>query len=310
MKDLLVKIYLDGFEQDGRDYAEYFCKKYASCALVCPTDNPISSGYVIPKKLSNGKLCAYFSAIATKKSFRNKGYASCLIKEMLKKAYVCGYPFAVLSPFNSNFYKKFGFFTTQYYEKTLVDGSSIYDVTPVEKNNVDEINSIFSPSAIRLAFDNDYFENLSLETAIYNAKPVKVTQNGKILAFCVKENGSLSRVLENGADICKVANFNGFTLKSPSNRGDAFIQLRILNFQSFVEFLTPCAKCDFKLKLNDCIICENNAVWAIKSDGACLTAKKTSLQNYDFETNVTDLIGFLEEKKLIKPLLTQFIDEY
>jgi shikimate kinase len=88
MIEKLKQIYMDGFREDGEKYADYFCSKNAKKSVVYPEISPVCSGYVIPKKLFDGKYCAYFSAIATLESERGKGYASALISKMLCRKFI------------------------------------------------------------------------------------------------------------------------------------------------------------------------------------------------------------------------------
>ena len=305
----LLKIYIDGFYEDGEEYAKYFCKTNEDYAVTYPSKNPKSAGYVIPKKLSNGSYCAYFSAIATLRQERGKGYASALIKKMLCKTSSLGYPFAVLSPFNSDFYKQFGFFTTQYYKKTILNGNDDAKVLPIEDLDVLSIQALFNPNALRLAFDEEYLLKLRKETAVYGALPVKIVKNGEICGYCIKENSSISRVVQKDSAVTENRDFSGFITKLASNKGEAFIQLRVISIKEFVKFLKP--NYSFRITVNvvDSLIKDNSGNWEFSSNGREIFASKTE-GKADFEVNVADLVKVFEEKKLIKPFLTQFIDEY
>jgi GNAT superfamily N-acetyltransferase len=305
----LVKIYIDGFVEDGEDYAKYFCQKHKDCAITYPPKSPKSAGYVIPKRLSSGSYCAYFSAIATIRRERGKGYASALIKEMLDEAYEKGYPFAVLSPFNSDFYKQFGFFTTQYYQRTILNGTDDAKILPMDNIDVSSIQSLFSIDAVRLAFDEEYLLKLRKETAVYNAMPVKIVKDGEIYGFCVKENSSISRVVQKDNAVTNNRGFSGFNTKLASNNGEAFIQLRVTSIKEFVKFLKPNDSFIITVTVVDSLIKDNSGNWEFSSNGRDVVASKTD-KKADFEVNIADLVETLEGKKLIKPFLTQFIDEY
>jgi hypothetical protein len=59
----------------------------------------------------------------------------------------------------------------------------------------------------------------------------------------------------------------------------------------------------------DSLIKDNSGNWEFSSNGRDVVASKTD-KKADFEVNIADLVETLEGKKLIKPFLTQFIDEY
>lgn len=310
MKEVLKSIYLEGFREDGDDYADYFCGKHIKNAIVFPPDSPLCAGYVIKRKLSNGYYCAYFSAIATKQSERGKGYASKLIKLMLNKSYTDKYPFVVLSPFNSVFYKKFGFFTTQYCKKSILKGSVLADVCEATYDDLAAINALFDPEALRLDFSKEYFAELKTESAVYGGVPLKIVHNGKIVGFCVKDELSVSKVVQNDINVYDIDNFVGSTAKIPSTNGDAFIQLRIVSFPQFVGFLSPNSDFEVTIKIVDEIISENNAEWRIVSENSKITAYKEVKSACEYKVDIADFVEYMEQKKLIKPFVTQFIDEY
>lgn len=307
MIENLKQIYTQGFPEDGEKYAEYFCNKNAKYSVFYPEINPVSAGYILDKKLSNEDSCAYFSALATKKRERGKGNASALIKKSLIKASE-QYPFAVLSPFNSNFYKKYGFFTTQFYKKTLIDGNIVLTEKLAKEDDLQEINSLFN-SAIRPLIDKVYLNNLIEETNQYGGIPIVLKQNDKTIGFCVKEKTSLSRVLTKGIDISRVANFNGLIYKMQVENGEAFIQVRILSLDKFVKFLMP--KKDFRVGvcIEDNIILQNNGCFIFESANNLIDIKKTKQDNFQ-KVKIENLIYYLYDNNLIEKFDTQFIDEY
>lgn len=307
MIENLKQIYMEGFPEDGEKFAEYFCNKNAKYSVFYPEINPVSAGYILDKKLSNGDSCAYFSALATKKRERGKGNASALVKKSLIKASE-QYPFAVLSPFNSNFYKKYGFFTTQFYKKDVIDGNIILAEKIAKEDDLQEINSLFT-SAIRPLIDKAYLNNLIEETNQYGAIPIVLNQNDKTIGFCVKEKTSLSRVLTKGIDISSVANFNGLIYKMQVEDGEAFIQVRILSLDKFVKFLMP--KKDFRVGvcIEDNIILQNNGCFIFESANNLIDIKKTKQDNFQ-KVKIENLISYLYDNNLIKKFDTQFIDEY
>ena len=303
----LEQIYIEGFSEDGENYSKYFCEKNIEFAVVYPKLNPVSAGYVIPKKLFNGKYCAYFSALATLREERGKGNAAALINKMLVKASK-DYAFAVLSPFNSEFYKKFGFFTTQYCTKSVVEGNEKYDLRLAKVEDLDCINNLFSKS-VRPIIDEEYLVALQEETAMYNAVPVVVIKDDKIVGFCVKEKSSLSRVLTKEIAIDKVGNFNGYTYKKNSVECDAFIQLRILSVVDFAKYLKAKRDFNIKIKVVDEIIFENNFVFEFNSVGTNLCVKMTE-NPHTVEVKIERLVEYLVENDYIEKFETQFIDEY
>ena len=307
MIDKLRQIYMEGFSEDGSKYADYYCKKNVKFSVVYPQENPVSAGYILEKKLSNGQSCAYFSALATLKDERGKGNASALICKSLIIARK-SFAFAVLSPFNSVFYKKFGFFTTQFYKKSIIFGDIILEEKIAQNEDLEDINQLFS-NAIRPLINEQYLEDLKQETNVYGAQPVVLRQDGKTVGFCVKEQGTLSRVLLENIDITKVSNFNNFTIKNQTKNGEAFIQLRILSLIDFVKLLTP--KNDFKVSLfiEDNILENNNGSFIFESKNGEIVAIKSTAKNLP-KVNIGNLVEFLCEKGFIEKFKTQFIDEY
>ncbi len=308
MLNILQQIYIDGFEEDGVSYAEYFCKNNKDRSVVFPQAKPVSAGYVIPRKLSDGNNCAYFSAIATLKAERGKGNASSLINQMLKKAQSEGFPFAVLSPFDSNFYLRYGFFTTQYYIVENIIGNEFAEISPVTDCDISQIEQLFNPSSIRLTFDKDYVSKLISETSQYGAKPFKAIKNGEVVAFFVKENKKLSRVVQKENALSKILSLNGYSYKRPALYGNAFIQVRILSLPGFLAFIKPIKPFSITVKINDSILTDNTGCWNISSDGVNIKAVKCN--NSDYVVDIDNLVDFFEKNNLIQPFVTQFIDEY
>lgn len=307
MIENLKQIYTQGFPEDGEKYAEYFCNKNAKYSVFYPQINPVSAGYILDKKLSNGDSCAYFSALATKENERGKGNASALIKKSLIKASE-QYPFAVLSPFNSNFYKKYGFFTTQFYKKDVIDGNIILAEKVPSDDDLEDINSLFN-FVVRPLIDKAYLSNLIEETKIYGAKPLLLKQADKTVGFCVKEETSLSRVLTKDIVITSVANFNGYSYKRQEENGEAFIQVRILSLDKFVKFLIP--KKDFAVGIcvEDDVILQNNGCFIFESINNSIKIKKIKQDNFQ-KVKIENLISYLYHNNLIEKFQTQFIDEY
>ncbi len=309
MKDL-KQIYLEGFEEDGVSYAEYFCSKFSKNAVYVPTHYPVAAGYVIPKKLVDGNECVYFSAVATVKAERGKGYASELVRTMLKTAYKQGYSFAVLSPFNSEFYIKYGFFTVQRYKKVSTVTSCDVTASEVSENDIPIINSLYGKNALRLTFDEEYLSSLREEVAVYGGVPFKIVKGEKLIGFCVRESNNLSRVLFENKDEVFPINFADCKYKKSDENGEAFIQLRILSVTDFVKFLCPIKAFDCKIKISDGIINSNNGIFQIVSDGSELFCSQVLADKYDVLTDISDLAPYLSKNGYVKPLVTQFIDEY
>lgn len=310
MKDILVKIYMNGFEEDGEKYAKFFCSLNYENAVVFPPDNPVSAGYVIERELSNGAKCAYFSAIATHESKRGKGYASKLIAEMLYKSQSKGYPFVILSPFHSEFYKKYGFFTTQYCKEILINGYENLEISSVTEQDIEDINSMFDPLAIRCVFDNAYILSIQKEASIYNGKPIKILRDGKTVGFCVCDEINVGRIVQRGTDVTNIANFNGSIAKIPARDGEAFIQIRIVVLEEFIKFLRPKINFECVLYVSDGIISENNGVWRFRSNGDLVEAEKLENVSANIVVNIGNLADYLVNKGFIEPIKTQFIDEY
>jgi predicted acetyltransferase len=107
-----------------------------------------------------------------------------------------------------------------------------------------------------------------------------------------------------------VKNLSDCYAKVPSLSGEAFIQLRVLNVQSFVKYLRPNSIFDITMTIKDNIILDNDGVWNICSNGHEIFAKKDSVTSNNLSVEINDFVKFMEDKNLIKPFITQFIDEY
>lgn len=111
-KEQLKKLYRESFPDDTEKDVDYFFNSYLQEVFV--NDDFSSALYPVYKKLFfNGDIIdlPYVVAFGALREVRGKGIAAKLMNEFIKKSYTANVPFVALSPFNHEYYKRYGFVT-------------------------------------------------------------------------------------------------------------------------------------------------------------------------------------------------------
>lgn len=111
---------------DSDEYIDFFYEKRFSpenCYLAYESGKPVSAVYVRHFTLNlygERFTVPFFTGIATHPDHRNKHLASSLINKALAEFTEKGAPFALLHPFNADFYRRLGFEAVSYAEPFTV----------------------------------------------------------------------------------------------------------------------------------------------------------------------------------------------
>lgn len=298
---------MEGFSQDGVKYANFFCNENFSSAVFFPNTKPITCGYLIEREMKNGTKIGYLSALSTKKEYRGLGFASSVIFKILNNANEKKYPFVLLGPFNSTYYKKYGFFDFDKREKRIVsEGNVIARLATI--NDIDAIKSLFSSDGFSCVFDKYYYEKLERESCVTNANLYTLCQEGRIVGFCVKGKNFISNIISKNDAIGNCTDFCGLEYLSKSENGEPFLQMRVTDVREFLQLFTPTKEFSIRLKVTDCIIESNNLVLRIFSKDNHIEIE--NVDEYEVELDVKDLYGYLINNGFIKKVESEFIDNY
>ncbi len=103
------------FKEDAQGFSDFYYSKRSSCKNVLAlfeSGKMVSMLHIIPYPLIlNGKKrdCRMVAGVATLHEYRNKGYAGALLTESNKLMREAGVFAAVLQPFDTAYYAKFGY---------------------------------------------------------------------------------------------------------------------------------------------------------------------------------------------------------
>ena len=307
MISVLEQLYIDGFSEDGVEYARFFCVENFNSAIYYPKVNPVSCAYLIERELNNGTKIGYLSALSTKKENRGLGFASMLVYEILNEANKRNYPFVVLGPFNPVFYKKFSFFDFDKRVKQPIKGGNVVAKLST-KNDINAINSLFTTDKFSCVFNDQYYAKLEREAIVTKSNLYTLYDDNKIVGFCVKGDNFISNIVCKENAIEKCSKFLELEYLAKSNKGLPFLQMRITDVFGFLQMLSPIKDFSYFVKIKDSIVEGNNIVARVYNNENKIEIERT--QRYEIELEIKELYEFLLKEKCVEKIVSEFIDNY
>ena len=324
--DKLLQLYMDGFPSDSKEYAAYFISSVPEENIVTfEMDGKLVSACYIVKKRALLFDCNievdYLSAVSTLSAYRGRGLVSNVIKPALCKMRNGNAVFAALYPFDYNYYLRYGFVNASYCGKTLICGGKDYKIKKAEACDKNELKKIYDVFSEKFNFfevyDESFFESYIQELAIDDgAIYIAYDKKNKPFAFSAIDNGSMAKhAFLNCGAFKKINYFKGMTCENFSAGKSAYVQMRIVNVEKFLESdIFRNKKTSFTIKVSDDIISENNGVFVSEFSKGKRRVYKTdekALKNSDKKYDVTSLANaFFKGEWPFNPPKTLFMDKY
>lgn len=253
-----IELYRESFPDDSNDTVDYFFKNVFSSDRykeIRDGKNLASSLHIVPKKityLNKEVFLPFIVGVATKPEYKNKGYASRLMRDSLRCMKAQGNPFAALYPAIDGFYERFGFEMV-----FLKNEAKLDDFERVNTDNVKILKEIFDTKAksYEVHLSRDY-EQMKLKLGEEKSANL-LYKDGKLCGYeLVNDNGEIAEyiVLNNNQ------NENNAAGQKFEPRGMA----RILDLKAAFSLLQ--LKNEYKFRLTDCTFDENNGVYLAHGD--------------------------------------------
>lgn len=282
----------------------------------------------------------YIVAVAVSPEYRGKGYMKKLLNFSLNNAFSKGIDIVFLSPINTEIYSNFGFgyiSGLEYYKIKLEDIpfstiSKDIEIKKVKENDFNSMIELYNrkmkDNKIYLQRDKSYFSRIKAEIESDNGKIYTFYKEKRIVGYlmCYFKEGEISirEFFYSDIETTKTmlaflktfkeyysdlevttpqgSNFNFLfpnQLKVEKSE-NPYILARILNVKNIFSYLNI-KDINFKIKVNDSIISENNGVFSIDRSGNI--EKLESEDKWSIDIDIRDLATLLSGYMSIDELL-------
>lgn len=282
----------------------------------------------------------YIVAVAVSPEYRGKGYMKKLLNFSLNNAFSKGIDIVFLSPINTEIYSNFGFgyiSGLEYYKIKLEDIpfstiSKDIEIKKVKENDFNSMIELYNrkmkDNKIYLQRDKSYFSRIKAEIESDNGKIYTFYKEKRIVGYlmCYFKEGEISIREFFYSDIETTKTMLAFlktfkeyysdlevTTRQGSNFNflfpnqlkvekseNPYILARILNVKNIFSYLNI-KDINFKIKVNDSIISENNGVFSIDRSGNI--EKLESEDKWSIDIDIRDLATLLSGYMSIDELL-------
>lgn len=282
----------------------------------------------------------YIVAVAVSPEYRGKGYMKKLLNFSLNNAFSKGIDIVFLSPINTEIYSNFGFgyiSGLEYYKIKLEDIpfstiSKDIEIKKVKENDFNSMIELYNrkmkDNKIYLQRDKSYFSRIKAEIESDNGKIYTFYKEKRIVGYlmCYFKEGEISIREFFYSDIETTKTMLAFlktfkeyysdlevTTRQGSNFNflfpnqlkvekseNPYILARILNVKNIFSYLNI-KDINFKIKVNDSIISENNGVFSIDRSGNI--EKLESEDKWNIDIDIRDLATLLSGYMSIDELL-------
>lgn len=282
----------------------------------------------------------YIVAVAVSPEYRGKGYMKKLLNFSLNNAFSKGIDIVFLSPINTEIYSNFGFgyiSGLEHYKIKLEDIpfstiSKDIEIKKVKENDFDSMIELYNrklkDNRIYLQRDKSYFSRIKAEIESDNGKIYTFYKEKRIIGYlmCYFKEGEISIREFFYSDIETTKTMLAFlktfkeyysdlevTTPQGSNLNflfpnqlkvekseNPYILARILNVKNIFSYLNI-KDINFKIKVNDSIISENNGVFSIDRSGNI--EKLESEDKWNIDIDIRDLATLLSGYMSIDELL-------
>ena len=283
----------------------------------------------------------YIVAVAVSPEYRGKGYMKKLLNFSLNNAFSKGIDIVFLSPINTEIYSNFGFgyiSGLEYYKIKLEDIpfstiSKDIEIKKVKENDFNSMIELYNrkmkDNKIYLQRDKSYFSRIKAEIESDNGKIYTFYKEKRIVGYlmCYFKEGEISirEFFYSDIEITKTmlaflktfkeyysdlevttpqgSNFNFLfpnQLKVEKSE-NPYILARILNVKNIFSYLNI-KDINFKIKVNDSIISENNGVFSIDRSGNIEKLENEDKWNIDIDIRnlATLLSGYMSIDELLE----------
>ena len=158
----LLEIYRDGFPEDGDEYAAWFVKQYANCAVTLSEDGePVAAGYLLGKSLRCGgttlPVC-YLDAFSVFTPYRGRGLSAALMRKLVARAKAENAQYLLLNPFDGTYYRQYGFTDLVCADYRTVTGGTAYPIRPAAADDVRAVYAAATADAnVYLARTDEFY---------------------------------------------------------------------------------------------------------------------------------------------------------
>lgn len=297
----LLAIYLDGFPEDGEAYARYFLSNMPAENVFVGRERGeiVSAGYLVPKRaelFGAAATVGYLSALATLRESRGKGIIGGVIGDILREAGRRGYPLVALSPFDGDYYRRYGFSDGVTARRTTVAGGREYRLKRAERADIPEIVALYEEMTrgceIRQLFGPSEAAALMEELDVDASAAFLVMSGNRAFAFATVEHGEITHLFTPERDkFDKVAAFTSLRYFA-TGEGEPFIQLRAANAQALLslpvyrEGVRETALC-----IRDDIIAANNGCYRVTVGRGKIDCKAADERECEFTFRAEKLVG-------------------
>ena len=208
-----VKRLWDCCFQDGAAFTDWFFNnvyKSDNTLVICEESRVVSALQIFYHDLSfcGEKIKAgYIAGVSTYPEYRNRGYASALMKEAFSVIYKNGADVAMLIPVNFNFYRKYGFACTAYLSDYTGDISLLakysgYRFSVAKKDtDLSLMYSKFTQNKnLFILRDENYFNEIREDTEISGGEIAAFEDGGYVIYTIVNEEFYALEIVYNSID--------------------------------------------------------------------------------------------------------------
>lgn len=231
-RETLEKLYIDGFPADTAAYRNWFIDRYRDYAV---TVDDVACGYLVEKQAvvaGRKQTVFYIDAFCVATPYRGKGYARPLMQKLLIRARNAGATYVLLSPFSSDYYKRFGFVDVAFGAQYAIGGGDA-KLLPC---TADELRARYNRGkSNRLLLDRRAADAALESYAVDGLQVVRVGDS-----VCGAIDGARFDVLCAGDETIACDALNGLTAKIPA------VQARVVDAEKAYEDAKNVLFCNLK----------------------------------------------------------------
>jgi len=306
----LKSLYKDGFPKDKEEFVEHFFSDIKKGNIFCIEEKGelLGAGYIKYKNarlLSEKQKVPYLVAISTNSQHRNKGISKLVISGLFYKLYDRGEAFCFLNPFDSNFYKKFGFTDVSFCCNEILNGNKNIELkvySTITEPLIAQVVKLHNKSVKN--FSNKQIltkSDLNKKVAEFNAEKCSFATiencSGKAMsAFCIFNDTELLYYITDDIELLKNCfKLQGLKFTNLFCGSTPYIQARIVSVMAALE-KSVLLKDSFVIKVTDSIIEENNKVLEVlkcKESRGNRNEVRVSDKRCDIEVDISALTSLI-----------------
>lgn len=319
----LKQIYKDGFDDSDAFVDFFFANLIKEENIITHSENEklISAGYIVEKPaVMFGKETdlAYLSALSTLKEYRGQGKIRHIIEPALNTLFLRGHTFAMLHPFNYDYYKRYSFENVSYCSDGEIKGGTQYLTRKIKPDDTGIVLNIYSKMTQnfdnRLNFDTNAVKLKIAEFASDNIDGIILSDENNVdFAFAFIENGFLSFYACADFDkLIQAENLKGSKFYNYSENERPFLQGRIINAEKALLSYPYDKNLKVKLKIGiiDKEIKDNNINREISIENGTVLCEPVKNAETVFSIQKLTEIMFNGDNFLFKKPKNCFVDKY